>query len=98
MTMHYAILTKVGKGGSPFVSENPQLAPGSPLRVSEDATLIAFENYNDRLLARGDALAYGKNFWHVTEDILHADDLPAAETFSSGREFVLWLFESNKEA
>ena len=81
----------------PFVSENPQTAPGSPLRVAEGATLIAFERQPDSVFARGDALAYGKNLWCVTEDILHPDDLPAAEVFSSGREFQRWLRDSKYE-
>ena len=95
--MVYRILTNLGKGGSPFQYTNTSpTAPGDPLRVSPQATLVAFENQHDSVLARQIALAYGKMFWHVTEDILHPDDLPAAEVFSSGREFKRWLFESDR--
>ena len=98
MRMVYRILTNLGKGGSPFViPDTTPTAPGDPLRVSPKATLIAFENQPDSVLAGKDAMAYGKILWCVTEDILHPDDLPAAEVFSSGREFENWLRQHNNE-
>ena len=88
--MVYRILTNLGKGWESLQSTQDtanRLHRCSPLRVSENATLIAFENQPDSVLAGKDARAYGKILWCVTEDILHPDDLPAAKVFSSGREF-----------
>ena len=96
--MFHAVLTNLGEGGSPF--ERPETAPqapGSPLRVSEDATLIAFVNQPDRLFAGKYALASGKVVWHVTEEMLHRDDLPADKIFSSCQEFQVWLSRRDKE-
>ena len=91
-TMHYGVLTNLGKCGMPFqYGERPPTAPGDPLRVSADATLLAFENQPDRVFANQYARVSGKLLWYVTEDILHPDDLPAAETFGSYREFQTWI-------
>lgn len=90
--MYYGILTNAREGGSPFKKpETPQTAPGDPLRVSEDATLVAFERQPTRLFARKDAAAYGKILWTVTKSILHPDDLPADEVFKTNQEFIVWL-------
>ena len=90
--MVYGILTTPGKGGMPFeYGDTPPTAPGEPLRVSESGTLLAFVNQPDRVFASRWANAYGKILWQVTEEILHQDDLPAAETFSSCQEFQMWL-------
>lgn len=96
--MVYAILTTPGKGGMPFQNgERPPQAPGNPLRISEDATLLAFENQPDRVFANQYARASGKLLWYVTQDFLHSDDLPAEETFSSYREFQAWLSRRDTE-
>ena len=96
--MYYAILTNLGEGGSPFLKPNtPPTAPGSPLRVSESATLIGFENQPDSVFARQSAAAYGKMLWSVNGVSLHPDDLSDAETFSSCREFDRWLFDRERQ-
>ena len=90
--MHYGVLTNLGEGGMPFENnKRPPTAPGDPLRLSEDATLLAFANQPDRVFANQYARASGKLLWYVAENILHPDDLPAAETFSSYREFQTWI-------
>ena len=91
--MVYAILTTPGKGGMPFQNgERPPQAPGNPLRISEDATLLAFENQPDRVFANQYARVSGKLLWYITKDVLHPDDLLVPdETFSSYREFKAWL-------
>ena len=95
--MFYAILTTPGKNGSPFQKpETAPAAPGDPLRVSEDATLLAFENQPDRVFATQYARACSKLLWHMQEQILHPDDLPATETFSSYREFVKWIHTNGR--
>ena len=87
--MFYAVLTNQG---TPFqIRETPPTAPGSPLRVTEDATLLAFENQPSRLFASKYATASGKILWHVTEDILHIGDLPPAKIFTSCHAFQVWL-------
>ena len=88
--MFYAVLTNQG---TPFqISDTPPQAPGNPLRVSPDATLLAFENQPSRLFASKYARAASKQLWHVTEDILHRDDLPVAEVFTTCHDFQVWLF------
>lgn len=89
--MHYAVLTDPG---TPFQFHNsaPQ-PPGDPLRVAENATLLAFENQPDLVFASRWANASSKILWHVPEQILHLDDLSDAEHFSSYRDFSLWLFQ-----
>lgn len=90
--MFYAILTTPGESGMPFdYTDTQPTAPGDPLHVAPNATLLAFENQPDRVFAARWANAYGKILWQVTETILHQDDLPAAETFSSCQEFRMWL-------
>ena len=96
--MFYGILTTPGKGGMPFqMSDTPPTAPGDPLRVSPNAALIAFENQPDRVFASKCACASGKILWNVPENILHPDDLPADETFSSFRDFQGWLIRRDME-
>ena len=96
--MNYAILTNLGEGGSPFQKpKTAPTAPGNPLRVSPEATLVAFENQPDSVFARGDAAAYGKIMWSVTKQILHADDIPDAEVFSSCNDFRVWLSRRDRE-
>lgn len=96
--MYYAVLTNLGEGGSPFkCPETAPEAPGSPLRVSEDATLIAFENQPARFFAGKYALASGKILWHATEEILHRDDLPADEIFDTCQEFQVWLSRRDRK-
>ena len=96
--MVYAILTTAGAGGAPHKKPDvPPTAPGNPLRISENATLLAFENQPNRVFARKTASAYGKILWTVTENVIHPDDLPADETFSSHREFENWLRQHNNE-
>ena len=89
--MIYGILTEAGKG-SPFNhGTTPPTAPGDPLRVSPEATLVTFENQPDSVFARQTASAYGKILWAVNGVSLHPDDLSDAETFSSCSEFDDWL-------
>ena len=89
--MFYAILTTAGKG-TPFkIMDAPPSAPGDPLRVSPDATLVAFERQPDRVFANQYARASGQILWYVNEEILHRDDMPADETFSSYHDFQVWL-------
>lgn len=85
--MFYAILTEAGRGMPFNYTGSPPTAPGDPLRVSEQAALMAFENQPDLVFASKYACASGKILWHVTEQILHPDDLPTAKTFSSCRDF-----------
>ena len=96
--MYYGILTKLGEGGMPFKpSKTPPTAPGDPLSISENATLIGFENQPDSVFARQTAAAHGKILWSVSGVNLHPDDLKDAETFGSCGDFQRWLFESEKE-
>ena len=95
--MFYAILTEAGRGMPFNYAETPPTAPGDPLRISENATLVAFENQPDLVFASKCACVSGKILWHVTENILHRDDLPAAETFSNYREFQNWLILRDME-
>ena len=95
--MHYAILTTPGKGGLPFKTlETAPEAPGDPLRVSENATLLAFENQPTLVIASQFATTYGKLLWHVPEQILHPDDLPARETFKTCQEFMMWMTQNGR--
>ena len=89
--MFYAVLTEAGREMPFNYAGTPPTAPGDPLRVSERATLVAFENQPDLVFASKYACASGKILWHVTESILHHDDLPDAKTFSSYRDFQSWL-------
>ena len=97
--MFYAIMTTAGEGGVPHKKpETPPTVPGEPLRVSENATLLAFANQPDRVFARRTASAYGKILWDVSEEIIHPDDLPADEVFDSYEEFQAWLTRRDMES
>ena len=82
--MVYRILTNLGKGGSPFKAPKTPLTAFPVIRsvCLRKATLVAFDNQHDSVFARKSAIAYGKIFWCVTEDILHPDDLAAAKVFA----------------
>ena len=90
--MVYAILTTPGKGGMPFdYGDTAPTTIGEPLRVAPNATLIGFENQPDSVFASKDANAFGLILWRVPGVNLHPDDVAAAKTFSSHREFQSWL-------
>lgn len=90
--MFYGILTNAGEGGAPFKKpDTPPTAPGNTLRLSPEATLLAFETQPSWLFASKYARAYSKILWSVDKKMLHRDDLPAAEVFGSCHDFQVWL-------
>lgn len=90
--MFYGILTRPGQGGMPFQTiDAPPTAQGEPLRVSPDATLVAFENQPDRLFAARLANTLGRILWYMDENILHPDDLQDAVKFDAYSDFQMWL-------
>ena len=90
--MIYAILTDLKKGGMPFQNDEiPSTEADIQLRVSEDATLLAFEDPSDCVLANQYTRDLGKLLWPVTEETIHPDDFPPDETFSNYRDFQVWL-------
>ena len=91
--MYYAVLTKIGEDGSPFKrSQIAPTAPGEPLRISEKATLIAFPSQPARLLSRNAGYC-GYLLWHVNEETIHPDDMPAEEVFETTNAFTHWLMK-----
>lgn len=94
--MFYAILTNVGS--VPFrIPKKPPTAPGDPLRLSDKGTLLCFEHQPDRVFANRYVRASGQILWYVNEELLHRDDLPADETFSSYHDFQVWLSQRGTE-
>ena len=94
--MVYAVLTP--NTTTPFqIPKTPPQAPGNPLRLTDEAMLLGFENQPDRVFASKYARAAGKVLWYVTKTILHRDDLPSAEVFSSCHDFQVWLCHRDTE-
>ena len=85
--MFYSVLTEAGSGG-PFTPEQPIAAPGSQLRVSKGAMLIAFQRQPIQMFCQRHARGYGKILWSANGVNLHAADLEGQTLIKSTAEFV----------
>lgn len=90
--MHYAILTKLGKG-KPFKTPTDVSAPGEPLHLDESATLVAFHHQPHIVFARQYAQVCGYILWTISEMTLHPDEYEPAETFEYYREFQSYIHQ-----
>ena len=75
----------------------PPTAPGEPMRVAPNATLVGFVNQPDLVFGSQSATASGKILWHVPETLLHPDDLAEVKEFASQFDFQRWLWERERK-
>ena len=84
--MYYSVLTPVGV--APFKrAEKPPVAPGDPLRVSEEAVLIEFEIQPTQMFSQRMAPTYSKILWNTNQVQLHEADLAKRIIIETVQEF-----------